>query len=103
MISIQKDAAKTLTFIYKKYSTHKDYIFVLKDEDIQKENTWDFMRIQRAFRFLKQEDLITSHTPHDYQIVVSGITPDGIKTVENSDKFRDIFNQELNLEFNWED
>ncbi|TAL47168.1 hypothetical protein EPN87_03655 [archaeon] len=90
-MTIQQDAGEIMAYIYNKYVSHIDPVFILLPEEIEKVTGWSKDRITRALRYLRQENLITSHTENDIMVVPSGVTPDGVRTIENESKSKSIF------------
>jgi len=106
-MGVQKDAGELLFFFYdelinkrKRYVETKDVIDVTK---------WESNRINLAFQYLKDSNIIESRettgvTNGVINFRISKLTPNGINSIENKDKFKNTFGFEINLgviKFSW--
>ncbi len=85
-MSIQKDSAELLVYIYKEYSKDANFLGVV--EKIAKELKWDFDRTLRASKYLSDSKIIETD---DTGYVILKLLPDGINTVENNKRFKTTF------------
>ena len=93
-MGIMKDAKELLTFIYNQYTDNKTQI---KSTEVREFfSSWDADRINRAIDYLRDIDTLKIHlsignTDGVYNFFITGLTPYGIKLMEN----KEIANKEF--------
>jgi len=105
-MGIQKDAGELLVHVYNQYA-HGDLgngFMLLNIEDLVTITKWDRSKLYRAIAYLDDMKFIKTD-PENHQLdIIYGMTPDGINTIENKEKFEKSFGFRINLGivgFNW--
>jgi len=105
-MGVQKDAGELMAWIYKIYEESKDGMIDIRPKTIIEETKWDVGRIARAINFISESGLIEMQSDDVMGfLMVTGVTPEGVKTVENSKKFKGAFSFTINLgavAFSWQ-
>ena len=102
-MGIQKDAEELLIYFYKEYTKENDSR-IPSFEYILKKTNWTSERINRAIDYLNGKRFIDVKYMLGGEILILGLTSDGIDAIENQEKFQYHFNHKINLgiyEFSW--
>lgn len=98
-MTIQKDAGNLLIFLYDEYIKKSS---ITKAKEIINNTKWEANRINRAIMYLRDEELVKVEFLIAYidgvqDFWVEGLTPKGIKVIENKKEFKKNFGFEIGI------
>jgi len=97
---IVEDSVELLTYIYKEYAENNNTHIC--PENVDERFDWEKGRRSRAIKYLNDQGLIkinilsaSKHKIADFSIF--GLTPEGIKTIEDKKEFKNKFGVEIGI------
>lgn len=95
-MGIRNDAGELLRYIYTEYISDNKYIQT--QDVIGRFHNWEHGRINRAIDFLRDMDrkpikikLFMGNTEGVYNFIITGVTPFGIRLMEDDEQSREFF------------